>query len=91
MASLPIIDLRTFSSISDLGTSLVRAGKNPGFFYVTGIEELNDEAVSPVFDVAARFFNETAPEEKKAWWNGSGDLVRLIILFLPSALFGLYD
>ncbi|KAK2053876.1 2OG-Fe(II) oxygenase superfamily protein [Colletotrichum caudatum] len=71
-AALPVIDLRSFEKVEDLGVELMRVGKDPGFFYVVG-HELADHVAAGVFALAQAFFN--APlEDKLAFANGSGDL-----------------
>lgn len=73
METLPIIDLKTFTSESDLAAELMRVGKDPGFFYVIG-HGIGDEAISPIFKLAENFFN-TPLMQKSLFHDGSGDLV----------------
>lgn len=73
MATLPIIDLKTIASESDLAAELMRVGKDPGFFYVVG-HGLGDEVTAPIFNLAEKFF-DTPLAQKSKFHDGSGDLV----------------
>ncbi|OJD26729.1 hypothetical protein ACJ73_01884 [Blastomyces percursus] len=42
-SALPIIDPRAFSTVEELAPELMRVGKHPGFFYLTGHEQGEDE------------------------------------------------
>ncbi|KAK2734483.1 hypothetical protein FQN55_002653 [Onygenales sp. PD_40] len=70
--ALPLIALRSFTSVERLATELMRVGRNPGFFYLTG-HELTDSAAKPMFDLAGDFFRKT-PKEEKMRFVGSGGL-----------------
>ena len=73
MASLPIVDLRSFSSERELAAELMRVGKDPGFFYVVG-HNIGDDTTAPIFELAESFF-DTPLEHKSKYHDGSGDLV----------------
>lgn len=73
MASLPIVDLRSFSSEKELAAELMRVGKDPGFFYVIG-HNIGDDVTAPIFKLAEAFF-DTSFDHKKSYHDGSGDLV----------------
>lgn len=74
-ASLPVVDLRDYSSTEELAAKLLRVGRDPGFFYVLG-HDLGDEVAGRMFELAHSFFDRPVPE-KERYANGSGDLVSL--------------
>ena len=75
MLSLPIIDLKSFSSEDELAAALLRVGKDPGFFYVAG-HDVGDAVAQPIFDLTSKYF-ATPVAAKMAFHDGSGDLVSL--------------
>ncbi|KLJ12086.1 hypothetical protein EMPG_12784 [Blastomyces silverae] len=70
-SALPIIDLRAFSTVEELAPELMRVGKHPGFFYLTG-HELTDDVAKQMFDLADDFFKNTSKEEKMRFVGGGG-------------------
>lgn len=73
-SSLPIIDLSAFSSLDELASSLMIAGQDQGFFYVTG-HGIAVRHIDALFNISKSFFTDTTQDEKMRFCNGSGDLV----------------
>ena len=74
MVSLPIVDLRSFNSQTALAETLVRIGKEHGFFYLTG-HGIAQKDIEEAFQLTESFFLDTKLEDKNTWANGSGDIV----------------
>lgn len=87
-SALPIIDLCNFSTAEELAPELMKAGKNPGFFYLTG-HELTDDVAKQMFDLADDFFHNTSKEEKMMFVGGGGLVCSPIIEFILYSLLGI--